>query len=365
MKLTNSPAILAIATAVPTVAINQEQYVVFVGKLLDLNAQQYSIMQRFAQRSEIKNRHTVIQDFCKERPDWTFFDAASSSQFPSTHKRNELYKIQAPKLSFKAAHAAIRQWGRSASDLSHVIYASCTGLMAPGIEFLLLHELGLKSSTQRLAINFMGCFGAFRALAVAKALAEQDHNNRILIVCTELCSLHMQPDQKLDTIIGNALFADGSAAMIVGVPNSAQEKPLWEIVNSASAVIENSPDAMTWDISNHGFIMRLSAEVPQYLAYAIKSFARSLLNSELNFADADWPIHPGGKAVLTSIEQACQLDRAQTSSSWDVLANYGNMSSASFPFVIKHCYEHGILPWAVGLGFGPGLSVEGVLLKRL
>ncbi len=357
-------AILNIATAVPDVCLAQDQYLDFVTHLLTLDQRYASIVRRFTQRAEINTRHSVIQDFKKSPSEWTFFNANAPDIFPTTQQRNDIYKIHAPALSYTVAKKVLDEWGQPRSHISHIIYVSCTGLQAPGIEFLLMTQLGLAPTTQRLAITFMGCFGAFRALAVANAIAQQDPKHRILIICTELCSLHIQPHLLMDTIIGNALFADGSTAMIVGSGQQSGEKPLWEIERCATAMIENSPHAMTWDVSDSGFVMRLSHEVPAYLRTKIGSFAHSLLDG-IQVSHADWPVHPGGKAILIAIEEVCKLDRRQTQSSWDTLGKYGNMSSATFPFVLLDLSKKSRLPWAIGLGFGPGLSIEGILLKTV
>lgn len=358
-------AILTIATAVPDVNLSQAGYIDFVTKLLALDDEQASVVRRFSQRAQINNRYSVIQDFKNSPQDWTFFKASLPQQFPSTKERNDLYKQEAPKLSYTVATKALEAWGQPRENITHIIYVSCTGLMAPGFEFLLMTQLGLQRAVQRLAITFMGCFGAFRALAVASAMAQQDPKHRILIVCTELCSLHIQPNLAIDTIVGNALFADGSAAMIVGACPQPTEKPLWQIERCASAMVEDSPDAMTWDVSDSGFVMRLSNQVPVYLRTRIGDFARNLIQGSVASSQADWPVHPGGKAILEAIEEVCLLDRTQTQSAWDVLEQYGNMSSATFPFVLENLSKKKRLPWAIGLGFGPGLSIEGILLKTV
>lgn len=356
-------AILGVATVVPEVCVKPDEYVSFIQRLLELTDAQTAIVRRFVERSEIKKRYSIIQDYLKHESDWTFFNPARPRVLPDTQQRNDLYKQEAPKLAYQAAHKLLQQWGGQRSDITHIIFISCTGLFAPGIEFLLLNELGLSPTTQRIALNFMGCFGTFRALAIANAIALQDPAHRILIVSTELCSLHIQPDLQIDTLVGNALFADGAAAMLVGAQPTKNEKPLWEIVRCASMAIENSPDAMRWDVTNRGFVMRLSHEVPGYIRSKIRSFVTGLIGSDCNFEQSYWAIHPGGKAILQAIEQECNLERQQTESSWQVMADYGNMSSATIQFVFDHLSTRQQFPWTIAVGFGPGLSVEGVLLK--
>ena len=362
---TTNPAILAISTSVPKTYMKSEEYIVFMAELLSLEEDKASIMCDFVKRIEIKKRHSVIQDFKKPSQEWKFFNAQYPSEFPSTELRNSIYKKEALKLSYSSAEKVLKNWGRSRNDITHIIYVSCTGLQAPGIECLLVNKLKLLPTVERLAINFMGCFGAFRAISIAKAIAMQNSSHRILIICTEICSLHIQSDLKFDTIISNALFGDGSASMIVGSERIEGEQALWAIENCRSTVIDNSATAMTWDLSNHGFIMRLNSEIPKYFKSQIGKFASSLLDNKINASDADWPIHPGGKAILKAIEEECKLSRKQTQCSWDIIANFGNLSSATFPFVLDLLRKQKRAAFAVGLGFGPGLSIEGTLLEKI
>lgn len=365
MKNHRFASILGVATVVPEVCVNPNEYIDFVQNLLELTREQTAIVRRFVERSEIKTRYSIIQDYLRQENDWTFFSPTRPRILPDTKQRNDLYKQEAPKLAHQAADKVLQQWGGLRSSITHIIFISCTGLFAPGIEFLLLNSLGLSPNTQRIAVNFMGCFGTFRALAIANAIALQDPLHRILLVSTELCSLHIQGDLQIDTLVGNALFADGAAAMLVGAQPTASEKPLWDIVRCASFAIEDSVQAMTWDITNHGFVMRLSHEIPAHIRSKINKFVQNLIGTDCTFQQSDWAIHPGGKAILQAIEQACGLERSQTESSWQVMATVGNMSSATIQFVLDHLSTRQQHPWTVAIGFGPGLSVEGILLKNV
>jgi predicted naringenin-chalcone synthase len=280
-------------------------------------------------------------------------------------ERNLRYKQEAPLLAEKAAKNALDRWGGECSKISHILSVSCTGVMAPGIEFHLMQKLGLSSTANRLGINFMGCFGAFKGLSVGAAFSRENPESRILLVCTELCSLHLQSDQDEETITANSLFSDGSAAAIIGSSPCPEETSLWEIVRTRSMGFENSIDKMSWEASDTGFRMRLSHTVPVLIKREINKFSKDLLMNDAKPEECDWAIHPGGKSILQAVEKGLQLEPDQTKASWKVLSDYGNMSSASFLFVLdelsRQKREH---LWTAGLGFGPGLSAEGVLLKR-
>ena len=166
-------------------------------------------------------------------------------------------------------------------------------------------------------------------------------------------------------LLKTLFFSDGAAAAIVGKVPKSTETPLYKIVKQSCLAMENSTAHMTWEASDSGMIMQLSSRVPVNIKNHINTFSRSLLPLEIPFSACDWAIHPGGKTILKAIEKACALERKQTQVSWDVLSKYGNMSSATFLFVLDALQNtNSLKQWVLGLGFGPGLSVEGILLER-
>lgn len=250
--------------------------------------------------------------------------------------------------------------GGDPSKITHVISVSCTGMMAPGLEYFLIKELSLSPKVRRLGINFMGCYGAFSGLMAAQAIAQQSPQHRILLVCTELCSLNVQMDLSSDSILGNALFADGAAACIIGA--EASTNYLWEIVAQSSFLLENSQQYMAWDVAESGYAMKLSPKVPALIKRNILPFAHTLLNDRSRFEECQWAIHPGGKSIIQAVESACSLQPWQTDCSWQVMREYGNMSSPTVLFVLEKMLKKPS-PWTIGLAFGPGLGIEGILLR--
>lgn len=358
-------SILALATAVPSHAYAQEDIAENLISLFNLDHEKAQSYRQLYQNSTIKTRYSVIGDFKKERSEWDFWGSEFPTKIPGTAHRNELYKIEAPKLAFQACEKALAAWGGDPSSITHIISVSCTGMIAPGIEFDLMKLLKLKPSTQRLGINFMGCFGAFKGLAVAHSFAQENPKNRVLVVCTELCSLHLQVDPTPDNLLANSLFSDGAGAVIVGGEPQSHETSHWVIHNKGSLGLEDTTEKMKWEASDHGFIMKLSHTVPVLLGRQIGGFVESLIDPTFSSIDCDWAIHPGGKSILQSLEKVLNLKTHQTQASWDTLAHYGNMSSATFLFVLdKLLQQKSTKKWTLGLGFGPGLSVEGIVLSR-
>lgn len=358
-------SIFALSTAVPPYAFNQEDIANQMIDVLKIDKEKADQLRHLYRHSAIQKRYSVVPDFLKCREEWHFWGKNYPENEPSMASRNALYKQEAPRLAREAAQKALHAWGGDPSTITHVISVSCTGVMAPGIEFDLMQALNLKQSVNRLGINFMGCFGAFKGLSVAQSFAKEHPTHRILLVCTELCSLHLQSTLTHDHILGNSLFSDGAAAAIVGLKPKTDETPLWEIHRCGSWGMENSRDKMTWEAGDTGFLMTLSPFVPVLLGRNIRPFMESLLVSDAFSEECDWAIHPGGKSIIQAIEKAIKLDRTQTQASWDILAEYGNMSSSTFLFVLERLVQQRTSrSWTIGLGFGPGLSFEGIVLRK-
>ena len=359
--------ILALGCLVPEFYFLQGDLAATLDNSLALNDEESKRLQSIFLHSKIEKRHTVIEDYKHTQLKGTLFGDNFPQEIPDVEKRNQIYKKLAPQLAAQAASKALKEWGKDPKTITHVISVSCTGMYAPGIEFHLIEALNLAPQVERLGINFMGCFGAFKGLAIAKALAKENSNHRVLVVCTELCSLHFQADRELDTFVANALFSDGAAAAIVGCDLQADEQSIFEIERQSSFALTNTQELMTWEISKTGMIMNLSQKIPQLLRESIASFSEKLLG-KIPFSECTWAIHPGGKAILKSIEAVCDLTEKQTGASWKVLEKFGNMSSATFLFVLDEIrnsslQERPIHDSIIGLGFGPGLSIEGIILK--
>jgi predicted naringenin-chalcone synthase len=356
--------ILALATALPQYSADQTALGQKLIDGLSLEGEEAQFVERLHARTAIKRRYSVVSDIEKAPEQFEFWSKSFIDGIPGTEARNDKYREEAPVLALKAAKALLQEWQRDAKEITHIISISCTGVMAPGIEFILQQELGLLPTVRRLGINFMGCFGAFCGLATAAALARENPKNRILVVCTELCSLHFQVSLDPEVFIGNVLFGDGAAAVLVGCEARDKEKPLWSIEQSQTNAFEQSRDIMTWSLSDHGCVMSIGRGVPKIIEKRTQEMLRSVVRPE-QFSDYTWAIHPGGKAIVEAVERSCNLSKKQTAASWSVLEKYGNMSSATFLFVLKElAQEIDFHPHVIGLGFGPGLSMESIILER-
>lgn len=356
-------SILALSTVVPPYVFLQEEVAEKIIDIFSIDPVKQGDIRRLYKNSAINTRHSILPDFLRERSEWGFWGKSYPETIPGTSQRNDIYKKEAPNLAKRAAKKVIDEWGGDPNQITHVISVSCTGVMAPGIEFELMQFLNLNRLVNRLGINFMGCFGAFKGLSVAQSFAKENPKHRILLVCTELCSLHFQAEQSPDNILANSLFSDGAAAAIIGMSPQSFEKSMWEIHKQCSMGLDKTLDKMTWEAGDQGLFMKLSPKVPVLIGRFIHSFLTPFLESDTNPANYDWAIHPGGKSILEALEKELKLNKDQTQASWNILAQYGNMSSATFLFVLQNLYElRSTRKRTIGLGFGPGLSLEGILL---
>lgn len=357
--------ITAIGTAVPENRFSQDVIANFMTRAMRLNREDGRKLRTIFKSSGIAWRHSVLGDYGKT--DNFSFYPESFDPFPSTEARLEVYRKSAITLSIQAIRNCIITPSFNYKSITHLIVVSCTGMYAPGLDIDLVKQLGLRENINRLCINFMGCYAAFNAIKAAHAFCESEPDARVLIVCTETCSLHFQKEPTEDNLLANALFADGAAAMLV------ESRPRFGINFRPeafhNALAYNGTDHMAWSIGNMGFEMKLSSYVPDIIKNGIRSLTEQLLSHlqkqlpEINY----FAIHPGGKRILEVIEAQLAIPANRNCHARQVLQNYGNMSSPTVLFVLKRIYDQ--LTKAddgsrvLSFAFGPGLTMESMLLK--
>jgi len=360
--------ITAIGTANPPHRFKQSQIADFMVKAMQLNNEDTRKLRTVFKASGIEYRHSVLEDYGLDK-DFTFYaNTADFEPFPTTSERIGLFKEHALNLSAQAVEDMLLDVpGFDLQDISHVIAVSCTGLYAPGLDIDLAKKLGLAENVQRTAINFMGCYAAFNAMKVADAFCFQDPEAKVLIVCTELCSLHFQKLPTEDNMISNALFADGAAAILVEGRTNAKIKLIPQAF--CTQLMVNSSQEMAWAIGDLGFEMKLSAYIPAIIKGGILSLANKLLGKvNKNINDIRYfAIHPGGRKILENIEKELNLEKKQNHPAYHVLNNYGNMSSPTVLFVLDEIKKN-LTPqdhdeYIMSFAFGPGLTLESMLMK--
>lgn len=352
--------IIDIATAVPEYKVSNEELVEFYSKALLSKGSDSNIpkLRLLNEKTKIQKRYSCIPDF--NGKDNELFTGDNFDQ--SVEKRTELYKKKILPLASTAIDKLFLKTTIKTNEITHLITVSCTGLFAPGLEFLISEKYGLQH-TEKLALNFLGCYAAIKALKQAKYIAEAKPDACILIICAELCSLHFSPSISDEDIIANLLFADGAAATFVcGSGNQHSENNIiLNIDEIGSSYIPNTLDLMTWDISSSAFRMYLNKNI-------VKSIKENIYPVVTDFLVENkpdyWAIHPGGVKIVQAVKESLNLSQDEVEDSLNVLKDYGNMSSPTILFVLENIFnkikraDHAKGKKIFCCAFGPGLSIE-------
>ncbi len=362
--------ISAIGTSNPSNKFSQEQIFSFMKDAHQLDDNNSRRLESLYKGSGIDFRHSVINDFGKERGDYDFFgNDLGLEPFPTTSKRGDIFQSHALNLSLTAIDDCTKNLKNfDKKNVTHLITVSCTGMYAPGLDIEIVEKLDLNVSVERTCINFMGCYGAFNALKVADYICRAQPTATVLIVDVELCTLHFQRENTLDNWLANSLFADGASAVIVKNEEFAEEK-LFEINSFYTEVVTEARNEMAWKIGNHGFEMQLTNKVSKQIKSGIKNIADKLLRKANLAMDeiGSFAIHPGGRKILEVCDEVFKLSTLQNEPAYTVLKNFGNMSSTTVIFVLAELSkklkinksEEQIMSFA----FGPGLTFESMILK--
>jgi prepilin-type processing-associated H-X9-DG protein len=360
--------ITSIGTANPQHHFTQQTIANFMVRAMNLNAEDARKLHALYRATGIETRYSVLGDYGREN-DYDFFpNNPLLTPFPSTKKRMELFKKHSLALSLASINQCLEKNASiKKSEITHLILVSCTGMYAPGLDIDLVKALRLNTSIIRTCINFMGCYAAFNALKLADTFCGNEKNTKVLVVCTELCTIHFQKENTEDNLLANALFADGSAALLVETQprKGINLKP---ISFYCDLVTEGEQD-MAWTVGDWGFEMKLSTYVPEVIRSGIKKLTGSLFERiSQNLSDVSYfAIHPGGKKILEVIEQELGLRKNSNHHAYEILKQYGNMSSPTVLFVLNEICKKlsgkdknkTILSFA----FGPGLTLESTLLQ--
>jgi predicted naringenin-chalcone synthase len=363
----------------PTVLVQDEVRDVFAAQP-GLSRLGSRIVSTAFRESGIETRHTVLEELSRrpredgEAP--VFFDQASGELLlPGTRARNDVYAAHASRLYVDAGRAALESAGLEADRVTHVITVSCTGFYAPGPDFQVARELGMRPGVQRYHLGFMGCYAAMPGLRLAAQLCKADPRAVVLVISVELCTLHLRASDDPDTIVATSLFADGAAA---GVVTSCPPVPGTRVLGLDRFATRITPEGegdMAWRIGDHGFEIGLSNAVPSIIGEHVTGAVEPLFAHDRELASAleagttadavaHWAVHPGGRSILDRVESALRLREDQLAPPRAVLREYGNMSSATVMFVLRRVLDS---PAADGdrvaaMAFGPGLTVESALL---
>lgn len=358
--------IVSIATAVPRYKHEQENILTFMQNVYAMNEVDKRKLKFLYHQSGIKTRYSVLPDYSLPAADWAFYPATENLEpFPDVELRMKWFNKTAPSLSVSAIEKCIE--GIDKDEITHLITVTCTGISAPGLDLQIVEEMGLAKNIFRSSVNFMGCYAAVHALKLADALCKVDENAKVLIVCTELCTLHFQKDNTVDNITSSLLFGDGSAAVLV--THDSSKLPGLRIKNFYSEILFKGKKDMSWQVSSKGFLMTLSGYIPELIEEDFDGLVeKALANASMKKEDiSEWCLHPGGKKILTAIQNSVNITEEVLQPSYKVLRDYGNMSSPTILFVLKEIMDELKISRKkaniFGAAFGPGLTMETFILS--
>ena len=335
----------AIGTAVPDQDIHQPFLDWALARIPD--PRRAKLFERMVARSGLEHRWSVLPPApCGGSPAERggFYGGET---LPGTGERMRLYGELAPALAIRAIDGLHADF----SGVTHLIVASCTGFVAPGVDQIIARKLGLSPEVERLLVGYMGCYAAVVALRSARHIVRSEPDARVLVVTVELCSLHLHEMDDVESMLAGLQFGDGAAAALVTADAAgiALGQPF-------SATLPQSDELIRWDITDQGFAMQLSGEVPGRIGAAL---AEPEMRERIVNGGVDrWAVHAGGRSILDAVENALQLPPDSLDDSRAVLKAFGNMSSSTLMFVLQR--QLGLKTESgVAIAFGPGLAAEG------
>ncbi|HYG46419.1 MAG TPA: type III polyketide synthase [Allosphingosinicella sp.] len=346
----------AVGTAVPKHDVHGAFIRWAEGRLREPRAR--ALFARMAARSGIEHRWSVL-------PPAPYGDSPVDpggfyhGPLPTTGARMDIYGQAAPRLALEAIGKL--NGTVSPGGITHLIVASCTGFVAPGIDQIIAAELGLGGHVERTLVGFMGCYAAVSSLRLAHHIVRSEPEARVLVVTVELSSLHLQYEEDVERLLAALQFGDGATASLVTAEPSG-----FALSRPFAATLPESRDLIRWRVGDHGFVMDLSGEVPGRIGEALRDTGvrEAMLGNETPDAFDSWAVHAGGRSVLDSVEHGLDLPPEALSESREVLARYGNMSSSTLPFVLERLLADPERRRGIALAFGPGLAAEGFHFER-
>ena len=357
----------------------------YLGRVFDIPERRLEAMMSIVDNAQVSQRHSI-------------FPISYTVEPRALEKTNQEYIEHAIKLGREAAEKCLERAHLRADEIDLIITVSCTGFMIPSLDAHLINLMGFRSDVRRMPFTELGCAAGAMGLARAADYLKAYPGGNALVIAVELPTLTFQrKDISQANLISSVLFGDGAAAVIVsnspkavaapassssangtaavhangngnsnGAAGSAAHKP--QILVSETYTFPDSLGAMGFDLRDSGFHILLDKTVPDMIGAKIQGLIDGFLGRHgLTQQDIKgWILHPGGARLLGNVEIALGLDKSETQPSWDILANVGNLSSATILFILQEWMDKRPLnPGDVALAaaFGPGFSAEFLLLQ--
>jgi alkylresorcinol/alkylpyrone synthase len=351
--LPSSPVtIAATATAVPPNTITREDVKFYLGRVFDISERRLEAMMSVVDNAQVSKRHSL-------------FPVEYTVEPRSLTKTNQEYGQHAVALGRQAAEACLARAGLRPDEVDLLITTSCTGFMIPSLDAHLINLMGFRQNVRRMPFTELGCAAGAMAMSCAADFLRAHPGGNALIIAVELPTLTLQrKDVSQANLISATLFGDGAAAVLLtGVPRRGPR-----VLATETYTFSDSLAAMGFDLRDSGFHIQLSKDVPQMIAGEIRALVDGFLARQglVRGQIKGWILHPGGARLLRNIEEQLGLTPADTQFSWDILREFGNLSSATILFILQEWLEKKPLApgdYALAAAFGPGFSAEFLLLQ--
>jgi len=344
--------VIATATAVPPHPLTLEDVKKHMQGVFSLEGSRLEGMMAIVDHSHVHRRYTIFPvDYTVETRPLT--------------QTNLEYQEHAIKLGKQVVAECLGRAQMKAEEIDWIITVSCTGFMIPSLDAHLIESMGFRRDCRRLPITELGCAAGASAFARAHEFLKAGPGKNVLLVSVEIPSMTFQRRSlTAANIISSIIFGDGAAAAII----TSEPRSGPRILATETYLFPQSHDAMGFELKDDGFHIILSKDVPDMIRGEIKGLVDGFLTRQkLERKDISaYVLHPGGRKLMDYMEEELDLCRCQTQSSWDILADYGNLSSASVLFVLddwlqKHPVDAG--DYGLMAAFGPGFSAELLLLR--
>lgn len=356
-------AMLGIGTAVPNYRMDQADTSKRLVEALSGNSDSARWAKRIFKQCGVENRYTCEPNLLEAAENCRYFPRVTIDGVPTTTERMKTYKRESVPLGLRAARKALSDSGVEAADITHLITVSCTGQFLPGMDAALVGQLGLAVTVNRIPLNFLGCAAGLKAVCLSSQLVASDPSAKVLVVCVELCTLHIQPSSNREALYAASFFGDGASACVIGSP-SEKHLPIFQLGQVHSVLLPEAAEEMVWELGDHGFDLYLSPDIPKLIGKYIPAEIERMISGEFGHTDLDlWAIHPGGKGIVDILQETFKLTDEQTKPSRTILREYGNVSSATILFVLNEMRQElrnsdSQSKNGIALAFGPGLTAE-------
>jgi predicted naringenin-chalcone synthase len=337
------PRIAAVATATPPHRFTQAQILALAGYPDDER-------RGFFRRSDIDGRHLWI-------------DPATFRPNESVDELNDRFRAGALHLGESAARGVLERAGWDARDVDFIATTTCTGRLTPSLDAHLISRLGCRADIQRVHVGDTGCASAMVALQQAANYLTAFPGRRALVIAVEICSAAYFLDERLESAVAHAIFADGAGALALttGGPGPS-------IVAHRTLFHSEHLPAMGFEYPGGRLRVTLSKDVRRIGGTMMREMATILMATQgLKREDIRyWVLHSAGRRVIDRARSLLDLSEEQVGHSREVLRRYGNMSSATILFVLEETLRaESPVPgdWALMIGLGPGFAAEGALLR--